>query len=565
MKSSKLSFLILSLPAVAVMFPYSANAALRINNSSLIQEQAMINARAVAEYQASQQVAPQAARYTTNEDGEKVPVSNAMLESCHAIYPNGQFDWVKPTSGRLASGPETCSALVEMRSYQGTGGTTYTVLARTYVGAGDGIKCNIDEFSDITVQGRGFTYPSDNPPTVEDVEKVMAQEQKANAGWKILGAALVGGIGGNLLGKGDAGSDSPLGLNGDKLKSTAIGAAGAAAVMTASTQSNNYKAGTMILSTGVNTAAGAVAGNLLASGDDVLNIQKCSTYTGLPATVANNYCLAGTRDDNNGSKTTIPQNNDEIVLYEIDTGKVYKYKYKVQGNVETVDTPIMVDVVDVTFWDGYIATNIKSCQTSGVLDLQCKKDLKDRNKTSSVEKYNIDKDSNNQLVQDNSNGKYLKIKSAAEAGKRKPAIVVLDYPGFKDKAFGYDYSEWTSKIKPELKKLTTNVKIYDYQGNPVTSPNVDEFYPATQSADDGNMVDFTNKARTKSTLIGAAGGAGLGALAGAAGADAAIQERYVAALREYEDSLGSIVCATGDRYLAKYNDIAFIPEMTEKE
>jgi hypothetical protein len=84
-----------------------------------------------------------------------------------------------------------------------------------------------------------------------------------------------------------------------------------------------------------------------------------------------------------------------------------------------------------------------------------------------------------------------------------------------------------------------------------------------QSADDGAVVDFENRARTKSTLVGAGGGATLGAIAGAAGADSAITERWTTAVREYEDSLGNILCLTGDRFLAKYNDIAIIPAMKE--
>ena len=154
------------------------------------------------------------------------------MDACSAIYPNGAFDWVKPTTGLKRGGPATCAALVELRSYKNT---DYNVLATAYLAAGDSIKCNVDNFHAFTPAGREFTYPADTAPTVEDVEKVMAQEQKSNAGMKILAAAVVGGIGGNLVGKADKGADSPLGTNKEKLVSTAIGAAGGAALMTAST------------------------------------------------------------------------------------------------------------------------------------------------------------------------------------------------------------------------------------------------------------------------------------------------------------------------------------------
>ena len=57
----------------------------------------------------------------------------------------------------------------------------------------------------------------------------------------------------------------------------------------------------------------------------------------------------------------------------------------------------------------------------------------------------------------------------------------------------------------------------------------------------------------------------MGALSGAAGADAAIQERWTAAVREYKDSLSHVSCSTGVRYLAPYNTVIVLPEMKKSE
>ena len=304
MKHLNLKFLILSLPAAATMFPYSvAYGALRINNSSVIQSQIQ-NSVAAHEMAAAAQIqTPQPARVVANANGTTTTVSANQMDACNAIYPGGTFDWLRPTMGMQSGASPKCSAYVEMRAYD-TAGTGYKVLATGYLASGDAVKCNIDNFPDITVVGRDFTYPADAAPTVEDVERVMVAENKTNAGFKILAAAVVGGLGGNIVGKAEKGNDSLLGTNKEKLKSTAIGAVGGAALMTASTQINDYKAGNMILSTGMNAAAGAVAGNVMATGEDVLQIDNCPTDLQKIAT----KCIYGTvkektSNNNNGLKS----------------------------------------------------------------------------------------------------------------------------------------------------------------------------------------------------------------------------------------------------------------------
>ena len=82
-------------------------------------------------------------------------------------------------------------------------------------------------------------------------------------------------------------------------------------------------------------------------------------------------------------------------------------------------------------------------------------------------------------------------------------------------------------------------------------------------AEDGSLIDFGNKARLKTTLISAGVGGALGGLSGYQGAQLDIQNRWVAAVREYEDSLTKVYCATGTRYLSEYNDTVVIPNMVQ--
>ncbi len=564
MNASKLSFLILSLPAVAALFPYSAaNAALRISNSSLVKEQVQINASRAAEMMPME---PQPARVFTNDNGETISVSNEDMDACNEIYPNGQFDWVKPTTGTRRGGPATCVAFIELRAYKNSASTEYTTLATAYLAAGDSMKCNVDDFHDFTLQGREYTYPADAEPTIQDVEKVMAQENKSNAGFKILAAALVGGIGGNLVGKGETGSESPFGATKDKLKTTAMGAATGAAIMTASTQVNDYKAGSIILSTGVNAAAGAAAGNLMASGEDVLKIDNCKLYKiGKDGKVTDEqydtYCLRGAM--NLDEAEDAEEIKDDGLFFNLDSRYAYQCT-KTEENPKEYNKCVYIALKDIKF----VGVTSDKCPETGAVSQDCvnylRKNVQDKSKRY---KYN-DPEKQDKLKGDK-DGEYIKIESAKKAGTRVGAMVEVSEVDAK-KFFGYKDSQW-AELKKTLAPKIQRKEIYirDMQGKPITlksgTISIDSFYPATQSADDGAMLDFNNKARTKSTLIGTGGGAALGALSGAAGADAAIQERWTAAVREYKDSLSHVSCSTGVRYLAPYNTVIVLPEMKKSE
>ena len=98
-------------------------------------------------------------------------------------------------------------------------------------------------------------------------------------------------------------------------------------------------------------------------------------------------------------------------------------------------------------------------------------------------------------------------------------------------------------------------------GEQIANPEMANFKPSSRSAEDGDLIDLSNKARTKGTLVGTAAGGALGGFAGYQGAKDEISERWLSSLREYEDSLSKFVCFTGARYLSKYNDYADIPKL----
>ena len=199
---------------------------------------------------------------------DNISANDAKLASCSAIYPNGEFSIARPTAGIGTGGAKTCVAVVELRGYQmGTNGSD-VVLARANVAAGSTINCNISEFPEMsyTQDVSNVLFPADAEPTKHDVVKIMNKEQKQNAALKIAATTLVGAIGGNIAGKNDIGNDNLMGTDKGKVKGTVIGALGGAAIGAGNVYGGKV-AGDMILSTGVNAAAGGVIGNIMAAGD----------------------------------------------------------------------------------------------------------------------------------------------------------------------------------------------------------------------------------------------------------------------------------------------------------
>ncbi len=484
-------------------------------------------------------------------------VTMEQLERCSMVYPDGNFTWAIPTAGIAAGGAPQCSAVVEMRAYQAGPGGTDLVVARLNLATGDAIKCNISDFPESSwlPEAEQIEFPADAEPSIEEVKKVMDQEQKQNAGIKIAAGALIGGLGGNMAGKKEVGHDGLLGGGKHKTKSTAIGALGGAAVMAGSAFSGKV-AGDVIMSTGINAAAGAVMGNIVASGDSVMRIEDCEV-NGRETT-----CLWGVFESSAG-----PVKEDEVAFV---SGKDIT-NFRVCKKSE----------------DGSGATTLKNCKytdlTSAVVpEYEGKTRASSKNELMTLkdmlqENWALINDSKKFCFRDGEmkagfsptcdDGPWIMLASAQKVDQRVPAMLV----GVEDRGRGWKQSDWG-----ELKKRFRDHQIVGRAGagqaialkmptetingkeQPI-EPSIDNFSPVYRDADDGGVVDLSNKARMKGTLTGAGLGAGMGAFSGYQGAQDDIQQRWLSAVREYKDSLQKIYCATGTHFLAKYNDMAMIP------
>ena len=469
------------------------------------------------------------------------------LNNCAMIYPDGEFVWDRPTIGRGAGGSPTCVAVVEMRAIGANGNSEYRTVARGKLAAGDALNCNISDFPTATYLPdiTSVVFPADNPPTREDVVKVMNEEQRNKAGLKIAAGAVVAGIAGNLVGKSEIGSDSLFGTNEEKLKSTAAGAAIGAALMTASTYSGKV-AGDVILHTGVNAAAGGIVGNMMASGDAVLRVEKC-VDDGVETT-----CLWGTLQKTNSEGAP--------------TAHVYYNPDKADGVIEC-------DNEDKNCkYNGSLI--FKSIAGKTAADFVGKKAAEVLAGQSGVQEYKYDEsDSGNKTMMAGTGGYYLAV-VAKRAGAPMPAVIV----GFQDSAFGIKAKDWYNWRGANGKGA--KICLRDSRGNPYNCGtggtvqnqenadaaqqikyDINDFNPIKLEADDGGVVDFSNKARLGSTLKGAGVGGALGGFAGYQGAQSDIEERFVLATREYNDSLEKFYCGSGRKFLSFYNDEVMIPTM----
>lgn len=492
-------------------------------------------------YVANSTLASQIAR------GDSTSVTYGQLEKCAAVYPNGEFSWDNPTAGTRGGTGSQCTAIVEMRGYQMGPNGSDLVLARVNIAAGDAIKCNISawpEHSYLPAAGT-IEFPPDTEPTIQDVTKIMNQEQKQHAGLKIAAGTVLAAIAGNALGAKEAGSDAIIGTNREKLRSTAIGGLTGAAIMAGNVYGGAV-GGEMILSAGVNAAAGGLIGNMAASGDAVLKIEDC-TYNN-----EHQKCLWGvllTKGD---------RDTDKEYFYDIADEEVY-----VCDKDGLTDCQIFLkDTADI-LPDGY---------GSGVVDTNNKEyDLK---KIASEDYAKVETsyvlDENTRKMESKSVGpnrigdnKFVKIAEFTIVESTKPALVV----DVTDNAFGWNKKKW-NEFQVQHKDDVIMGRGGD--GQPVlielehkTLGTNKDFKPMYQDAEDGALVDMGNKARLKSTLIGAGAGGALGAFTAYQGAQEDIQQRWVAAVREYKDSLQKVYCATGTRFLTQYNDMVVIPNASE--
>lgn len=562
MKSSR-SIIHYSLFAALIgMTPMCADAGLRVGNHSRSYAEAYQQVNALQNPDINAVTTPIAT--TASEDTENnlpvrvadetlveqiksgdadAPVAFNQLEQCSMIYPTGEFEWDSPSLGSKAGISDTCVAVVELRGYQAAADGSDLVLARAKLAAGDTFKCNISSFpeSSMIVQAvESFTFPADAEPTMEDVEKQLNQEQKQNAGLKIAAGTVLGVLAGNMVGEGERGSDSLFGTGKEKIQSSIIGGVTGAALMAGNSYAGKV-AGDVILSTGVNAAAGSVVGNIVATGDSVLRIEDCKLPTG-----ENTTCLWGYVAE------STPLTPDEQAYYDISNAVTYVCNKNSTGCKAETLVSIKLDAypnIDIESIEGQqFQTILSDSKYQYFMAINDKNEVSFGGSTENV---------------DTSKGIFAKVSSAARVDRQIPAMIKMT-----DKAFGMNSSDWREWKKKygataEIYGRSTTGDAYDLQNS--TGLDIQNFYPMKVEASDGGLIDYGNKARLKSTLIGAGVGGALGGFSAYQGAQLDIQNRWTTAVREYEDSLNKVYCATGTRYLSKYNDTVFIPNMTTTE
>lgn len=552
MKYNRLSFLSV-LVALGTM-PGVSDAAIRVGNvtRSNAQGYQQVNEQRYQQVTPDAQMAPvelpinvtnqQLAQQIQSGDAN-APVTMSQLDSCKMIYPNGTFEWARPTIGMGAGGAPTCTSVVELRVIgQGLNGGDL-VVARANLAAGDSFECNISNFPEMTLmtEAGNVEFPADKQPTPEDVKKIMDEEQKQNAALKIIGGVVLGGLAGNVAGKNEAGKDGILGGGKDKITSTVAGALGGAGLMAASTYSGKV-AGDMILSTGVNAAAGAVMGNMAASGDSVMRIERCIVGGNETS------CLWGYLEETDTIK-------DEKTAY-VSTTNIRDFR--ICGSNEKCKS---ADLTGGTV-EGYSGITNPKTNTAYILpEIQADNFEKSTKYCLNNEGKMVPESQGG--CQEGNNIRFAQITSASIVSKRTPAMLV----GVEDKGFGYKSSDWY-----DVKKLygTNEIVGRDGRGDATTlsqlkteTVNIDNFKPMYRDAADGGIIDMSNKARLKGTLTGAGVGGAAGAFTAYQGAQSEIDERWVSAVREYKDSLQKFYCGTGTRFLSFYNDITVIPKQNQ--
>ena len=520
---------------VGIVAGGDAFSAVRIGNATKNQ----YYANQMAQYQAMNQVASTndiAASSGNDSARDASSVGESQLESCQQIYPTGEFEIARPTAGLGMGGAKTCTAVVELRGYQMGQNGGDAVLARANIAAGTTIDCNISAFPETsyTLDAQRVVFPADAEPTVEDVVAVMNQEQKQNAGMKIAAAALVGAIGGNISGRNDVGKDGFIGTDKNKMQNTVIGALGGAAIGAGGAYAG-YEAGNMIMSAGVNAAAGAAAGNMIASGNEVLSIKQCDTGP----------CLLG----NLVSGTPIDKSSHNYYVDLSDRRTVMRC------NINNEKCEPEYGLLSITLGDNDNAKLIKDMTETEIQELVFSGNV-----------YHIEEQTNGSKEMASGQGSqtFALISGAKQEDGMPTPVLIQDLSGFNIKALGNtekDFNDWKKSHQdtPIYKRDVTGNAV----GEPIENAKMEDFVPMTDSAKDGGIIDLGNKARLKSTLVGAGAGGALGAFTAYEGAQSDIDDRWVSAVREYKDSLQKFYCVTGNRFLSYYNDVVIIPSVKE--
>ena len=504
-------------------------------------------------------------------------VSVSDLENCSMIYPNGLFKWGYPESGAKRGQNSQCVAVVELRDVNSN-----MVLAQTTLAAGDAMKCNIDMFPRSGWQDAlgKVELPADEAPTIEDVEKVLNEEQKQNAGFKIAAAAILSGVAGNMLGPKEAGETRLLGTGKQQLVSTALAATAGAGVMAASTYSGKV-AGDTIKSTAVNAATGAVIGNMAAgmsgTGESVLNIRKCSVDGIEQDCVVGNISTINAKDQYN---LTTDGENKEIYLINLNSN-LKKCDLRNSQELPRCSDAIKSDCYHLEYNSKYYTCQTVSSNKLLKIGLSGGKTFDEIRKDKDSARNGLDAYAMNEsgafdkTTVENTNAPdaiYFLVTSGYKSeGATNRGYAV--FSGLGNKLFGYKATEWETlrtNYSPRYFRRNSDGTVGDEVKTKVNEENgetIEEvvFTPTAQDASDGALVDFQNSARTKATLSGAAAGGALGGFTAYQGAKQEVQERWLSATREYDDSLNNFYCGTGTRYLSKYNDEVVIPNPKQSE
>jgi len=507
------------------------------------------------------------------------------LENCSMIYPNGVFKWAVPMSGTQMNRNQQCVAVVELRDTN-----TNSVLATTTLAAGDIMQCNIDKFPESGWQTTlgSVELPADAAPTLKEVEQVMNEEQKQNAGLKIAAAVIVSGVAGNMLAPKPAGDDKLLGTSKNQLTSTAIAAASGGGIMAASVYSGKV-VGDTIKSTAVNAATGAVIGNMKAgqsAAGSALSIVKC-----VPDGYAQEVdCIPGNirRLTKEGRYNYHDENTNKVylinrkhVLWECNpaSGAALNNRCS-EERVECYNIEITKKSYTCKQISSSSLVNMTLLGSSARFEEVFKSDKSGTSKIAGTVRYNKDEFDYFEKVispiRDYSElgDSYMVVETAQiPQGNAEHAYAV--FTKIPKKIFGYKSTDWDDSLLP-LGPTYYSRNGDGSVGNEIRQKPAKEgedgetaeeitFSPIELNASDGALVDFSNAARAKDTIAGAAVGGALGGFAGYQGAKQEIQERWVSAQREYADSLSNFYCATGTRYLSQYNDEFIIPKPQSKD
>ncbi len=563
---------------LATLVPCMASAGIRVGNMSRNNAQGYQQVNDMR-YNAVANTATVAAAVNPIPADTPIPVSNAAmsnsirtgdanaaenmakLEQCSMIYPDGEFAWSRPTVGNGAGGASTCTAVVEMRAIGAGLNGSDAILARANLAAGDVVECNISHFPEgawLPAAGE-IEFPADAQPTIDDVIEIMNAEQKQNAGFKIAAGAILGGLGGNMAGAPEPGQDGILGGGKAKTNSTIIGALGGAALMAGNAYTGKV-AGDTILSTGVNAAAGAVVGNIVATGDSVLRIEAC-TVDGRDTQCLWGYLEQYDKLDGDDTPYISAKTPSDFKVC-----KEGKCDYKELNITNAIIKGPFATYNDTQKTGTFKQTNRSTGEKMDIATLYTEDG--GQKIMQAEEKYCY---INNKMVSYSSNSSncddvWIMLRGTVNViNNRTPAMVV----NVEDNGMGWKKSDWSkfvSRFGTREVVGRTGRGVAANLDNTTNTRTLQDggFVPLYQDSEDGGIIDLSNKARIKGTLTGAGVGGGMGAFAGYQGAQQDIEERWVSAVQEYKDSLQKIYCATGTRFLSHYNDTVIIPQMDDK-